>query len=303
MIGTDGYPQAAWSRFGFEADDVKRFSQRKGLKPVKTKMQLNDMDSELRNALWNTLTVHYWHKVRDPWIRHNPEIEVLFISLWHGYFKWPIDTLDDYWEHTYKKVREYFFQSQWFEVYDFVEFVASNFPDELENREFMKICNAVLESELSAYRFVGDKIVQMTSPDEIAEIEKALQVKGALDPVRNHLERALDLLSDRRTPDYRNSIKESISSVEAICRLITGDANATLGQALKQLEDKHIALHGALKNAFSSLYGYTSSAQGIRHALLEETSLGFEDAKFMLISCSAFTNYLIVKSSKAGISF
>ena len=185
----------------------------------------------------------------------------------------------------------------------FPRICGSNFNDESENRKFMETCNAVLESELSAYRFVGDKIVPMTSPDEIAEIEKALQVKGALHPIRNHLERALDLISDRRTPDYRNSIKESISSVEAICRLITGDTNATLGQALKQLEDKHIALHGALKNAFSNLYGYTSSAQGIRHALLEEPSLDFEDAKFMLVSCSAFTNYLIAKSSKAGISF
>jgi len=56
-----------------------------------------------------------------------------------------------------------------------------------------------------------------------------------------------------------------------------------------------------LKKGFSNLYGYTSSAEGIRHALLEEAKLNFEDAKFMLVSCSAFVNYLIAKTSKAGI--
>ena len=121
-----------------------------------------------------------------------------------------------------------------------------------------------------------------------------------LKPVRVHLEKSLELLSDRKSPDYRNSIKESISAVEAICRLITKDKKATLGQALKEVETK-VGLHGALKNAFSNLYGYTSSADGIRHALLDEPKLSFEDAKFMLVSCSAFINYLISKAEKAKI--
>ncbi len=40
-----------------------------------------------------------------------------------------------------------------------------------------------------------------------------------------------------------------------------------------------------------------------RHALLDESDLDFEDAKFMLVSCSAFTNYLKGKVIKAGIDF
>ena len=107
-------------------------------------------------------------------------------------------------------------------------------------------------------------------------------------------------MANRKSPDYRNSIKEAISAVEAICNLITGEKRATLGQALKRIEEK-VSLHPALKNAFSNLYGYTSDAEGIRHALLDEPNLGFEEAKFMLVSCSAFINYLISKASKAGI--
>lgn len=55
-------------------------------------------------------------------------------------------------------------------------------------------------------------------------------------------------------------------------------------------------MHKALKNAFSNLYGYTSDTGGIRHALSEDNlEVTMEDAKFMLVSCSAFINYLKTK--------
>jgi hypothetical protein len=110
----------------------------------------------------------------------------------------------------------------------------------------------------------------------------------------------ISLFADRQNPDYRNSIKESISAAEAMCKIITGEKKATLGQALKKLEDKSIELHGSLKSSFSSLYGYTNDAKGIRHGLMEEPNLDF-DAKFMLVSCSGFVNYLAAKTSKVGL--
>jgi len=283
---------------------MRLFSQRKGLKPVKSVMQVDSMDSELRNGLWNALTISYWDQVKDEWLyrSENEKIDTLFKRLWHNYFKRPLDTLRDYWPETYEETREYFFNYNWYEVYDFIEFIANNYPDEYNKvtPKFMDSCNSVLERELSAYRFVGGKITQITSKEEVSEMEEALEISKPFKAVNTHLKRALDLLSDRKSPDYRNSIKEAISAVEAICNLITKEKKASLGQALKKIENK-VSLHPALKNAFSSLYGYTSDAEGIRHALLDEPNLSFEDAKFMLVSCSAFINYLINKISKAGI--
>lgn len=284
---------------------MKLFSQRKAIKPIKSVIQVDSMDSELRNGLWDALTIFYCDLVKSfssigPRLSLNKDMNILFKRLWHNYFKKPIDTLNDYWPETYKEIREYFFSCKWYEVYDFIEFIASNYDVKPVNSEFMNFCNSVLERELSAYRFVGGKITQITSEEEIAEIEEALHVSLSLKPVTIHLKTALDLLADRKSPNYRNSIKESISAVEAICKLITGDAKATLTQALKVMENK-VGLHSALKNAFSILYGYASNAEGIRHALLDEPNLSFEDAKFMLVSCSGFINYLISKSSKAGI--
>jgi hypothetical protein len=86
-----------------------------------------------------------------------------------------------------------------------------------------------------------------------------------------------------------------------MCKIITGDEKATLNIALKKLEAAGIPLHTALKQAFDKLYAYSGDADGIRHALLVESTLDFDDAKFMLVSCSGFVNYLAAKAAKAGV--
>ncbi len=280
---------------------MKLFSQRKGFKALKNVIQIESMDTDLRNSLWNALTMCYWEELKKN--VYDREIIRLFRKLWNDYFKRPIDTLKSYPLDIVSEIREYFFRCKWFEVYDFIEFIANNFVDKYRTRlnsDFRNICNYILEREISAYRFVGGKITQITSEEEIGEIEEALEAGKSLKSVRTHLNTALDLLANRKSPDYRNSIKESISAVEAICRLITGKDKAMLGEALKEIE-KAVEIHPSLKGAFSKLYGYSSDAEGIRHALSEESNLDFEDAKFMLVSCSAFINYLVSKSSKAGI--
>ena len=291
---------------------MKLFSHRHGLKPVKNVIQIDSIDDDLQNRLWDSLKLSYWDSVHSSHISDisryggNSEKEVVLLirRLWHNYYKKPLDTMDDHWLLIYDEIRQYFFSSEWFEVYDFIEFIANNYPNNDINSKFMKFCNDILEQELSAYRFVGSKITQITSEIEISEIEEALEASDSLRPVKIHLKTALDLLADRKSPDYRNSIKESISAVEAICKSITNDDKATLGECLKSIKkDNKIKMHPALNSAFSKLYGYTSGADGIRHALLDEPDLDFEDAKFMIVSCSGFINYLISKASKAGFSY
>ena len=76
---------------------------------------------------------------------------------------------------------------------------------------------------------------------------------------------------------------------------------ATLSDAVKRLEDGGLTLHPAFKEALSKLYGYTSDAEGIRHALHDEPNLDHADAVFMLVMCSGFMSYLLAKANAAGI--
>jgi hypothetical protein len=122
----------------------------------------------------------------------------------------------------------------------------------------------------------------------------------SLRPVSTHIETALKLLSDRNRPDYRNSMKESISAVEALCKIIAQNDKATLGPALDAVAAK-TKLHPKLQDGFKALYGYTSDDHGIRHALKDDSQPNEEDARFLLVICSAFVNYFAEKARKTGL--
>lgn len=281
-----------------------RFSERYGYKKVREIVQIDSIDEPLRNALWSLLKVFVWdHMHVSTGIyggyylssRSNNEIRELCDRLWFSYFKKPLDQRDDEWDKVHGQLRKYFFNCEWYEVYDFVEFVTTNYDRYQFKKNFIAACNKALEKEISAYRFVGGLISRITEQQEVDEIERALET--ALGPVRTHLRRALELLASREAPDYRNSIKESISSVESLAAFAVGADKGTLGQLIKKLEDE-IQLHPALRTAFSSLYGYTSDEGGIRHALMESENVRFEDAKFFLVVCSAFINFVESKIAK-----
>lgn len=271
------------------------FSQRYGYKHVKDIFQIDAIDAELRNGLWNALKKRYWD-LRSPGYTHR-DLNNLFENVWDLFFKLPIDTMPPAWDDKYKYVRDYFFECPWYEVYDFIEFVSSHYQDspyDNVNGTFRKSCNEILERENSAFRFVSSHITRITSKVEVMAIEQAVN-QHKYTPVSKHLDRSLNLLADKRNPDYRNSIKESISAVESLSKIIVNDDKATFSQALERIEHKY-DLHPALKSAFKKLYGYTSDSNGIRHALLDEDELKYEDALYMLVTCSAFTNYLIEKA-------
>lgn len=189
--------------------------------------------------------------------------------------------------------------AEWFTVYDFIEKYLFLLPEE-KRPTIVQTFNRILQEEVSGYRIVDNLVVPITNENELATIEMAKTTE--YDSVNNHISKALSLFADRTNPDYENSIKESISAVEAMCCIITGmtGAGATLGKAIKRLKDKGVHIHSALENAFTSLYGYTSDEGGIRHGCIDFANAPSEDAKFMLVSCSAFVNYLIEKWRKAN---
>lgn len=190
-----------------------------------------------------------------------------------------VEALAQYWDRYLKETRGYTYYNEY---------------KGYSHTSLYEAINLVFKKEYIGYRFIGGKITPISDDNEMAAINESIQNKYK--PVSEHILKANILLADRKMPDYENSIKESISAVEAICEILTGmhGKEATLGKMLKKLEDSGIEIHSSLKAAFNILYGYTSDANGIRHAgNIGGPSSTFEEAKFMLVSCSAFINYLI----------
>ena len=276
-----------------------KFSQRIGKVDINEKLQINGINENLKNRLWNVIHSFIFERNSYYDIRHQNDV---FIYIWEEFFILPLDDIPTYMGTTevnpikfMKYTKIWFNERFWFELYDFIEFICELNKDIFKD-SFLEKCNKALKKEGAGYRIIKDKVTQITSEEEIKEVEEVFKKFENIKPVYIHLDASLGLLSNRTNPDYRNSIKESISAVESFCRIITKNKKATLGDALNIIEQKY-SIHKALKKAFSSLYGYTSDSNGIRHSLLEnDLELKYEDAKFMFISCVSFINYLKVKS-------
>lgn len=182
----------------------------------------------------------------------------------------------------------------WYKKLDLLEFSIKFLRDYSVSETFISQLNSEFTRLNFAYRIINYEIVEISSKEEINTIETALHDSNK--NIQTHLNKSLELYAKRPTGDYCNSIKESISAVEAYCRERTKEN--TLGKALNKIESTGIIIPPILKQAFDKLYAYTNQPDtGIRHALMDNTATppGSEEALFMLVSCSAFINYLSKK--------
>ena len=205
------------------------------------------------------------------------------------------------WRNRYRdSLKEIILNATYNEVLDTIEYICRWIEERLQRGYqgyFYKEFNATFEQEYIGYRFVNGRIVAITDECETEAISRACQVP--FDGCKKHFQKAVGFLADRKTKDYKNCIKESISAVEAVCQIITGNTKAVLSDSLKHLEKQGTTIHPALSQAFIKLFAYTSDQGGIRHAEgLTESNVSFEEAKFILVSCSAFVNYLIAEYGK-----
>lgn len=282
----------------FEIHVKGGFSERKGIKHFSDVVQINDLNERTRNMLYS-VTDEIFNSLDSS---HSYEINLKNYFIEYLYKDIFSKTVRDIpmWGNDYDYGRVFDFIYAIFEQYDYedvftfiegiIKFLAitdkATYYSYNYKKDYIESISKILKNENVNYRVVGDKFTDIIDDNQIESIEETLQNKYKT--VVSHYTKAIEQLY--KVKDYDNSIKESISSVEAMCQVITRNNKATLGDALKWLKDD---IHPAMKSAFEKLYGYTSDANGIRHSNgLGEGDSTFEEAKYMLISCSAFVNYL-----------
>ena len=275
------------------------FSERYGYKKVSDVIIREEITLEIQNAICSCfdqlLDIYKIAKYDYPM----SELEQLEKYLWTKFFNLRLSKYD-YDSFSIPGCIEAPFV-QWYEILDLIE-VSIKYIHQRDDTfgrsasiRFAKLLNSEFERLNFAYRIVTYEIVEITSEHEIETIEYAID--NSPRNVKMHLNSALEKLAQRPDGDYRNSIKESISAVEAFCREKTGEN--TLGRALNSLERNNIIIHSQLKSAFEKLYAYTNHPEtGIRHCSMDNEGRytpTADEALFMLVSCSTFINYLSKK--------
>lgn len=290
------------------------FSQRKGIVTPPTAVIRETMTQEIINAIgtcYDLLCQNLAYQYQESYGRKFLQEDIERV-LWIHFANQRLSEFKEYRE--YKLVFDSYMNlaTPWFRILDLIEFVIHVINSEAERNKDSGLAHILLIFESSinleferlnyGYRIVDHLIADITSTEEMQAIETA--IANSKDNVREHLDKAIELYSNKPDPDIRNSIKESITALETVCREFTGltGDNGSLGKALSKLENSGIALHPALKRGFDQFYTYTNSAEtGIRHALMDPEGTyvpSKDEAYLMLLQCCTFINYLRMKMSR-----
>lgn len=270
-----------------------KFSIRNGI--VTEKINIKGDNVALKNRLWTL----FYQSAFDPYDSLNLELtdfEKTMAEL-GTHYEFPYNRIDK--QKNVETLKKHIVNGNcWWLIYELIEIYVARILETSKKDEFISQVNRILEEENSGYRMITEIFVPITNEVELGAVEETLF--SSFDVVEKHMKKALSLYSDRLHPDYENSVKESISAVESMCCIITGETGktATLGATLKKLEKHGIHIHEAMKAAFEKLYGYTSDENGIRHGGIYFKGASSDDARYMLISCSAFINYLTAQYTK-----
>ena len=169
-----------------------KFSQKIGKTSIRNVIQIETIDVALENRIWNTILHYFFNKLRKSDQFNNNDIKYQFCRLiWTEFFAKRLDEIPSYdngsiyFEGVLDFVKEWYFKSEWYEKYDLLE-VLSKIDDALKYG-FTEKCNNALKKEMSAYRLVDSNIVQITSEEEIVEIDEAVSNSSKWDSVNTHL--------------------------------------------------------------------------------------------------------------------
>jgi hypothetical protein len=277
------------------------FEQAEGAAPLPSQLQLKEISQELRARLWSVIYTHlkgaldYRKMSGDPYLREPWEGMLRYMHVYrdHGM----VDEFKNDAPKLTAQIKDIFENGNYLAIFGWLQTVLRlrTCPDKLPTQ-----IDQALRSARAAYRVLDkDTIVPIGSDAELETLKKAFADLATTEfhGARAHLRKAAEELTAGR---YSDSIRESINSVESVARTLEPDGK--LSGALAKLE-RSANIHGGMKNAFNSLYGYTSDEQGIRHAHLNEPSAKPDetDALFMIGACAAFVSYLINKARAAGL--
>lgn len=280
------------------------FSERNGYVDHTDVMILGEVPKVVANAISSALCRVFQEFKLNIWVLPG-EIshqQTLAQSIWTDFMDEDLAKFDLMFDRGYKDISNWITSDStpWYRKLDLVEFISEKLSslNKSKSEQFVEEINEQFERLKFGYRLISGTVVDIVSEDEIKSIQTAID--NSMEQVAGHLKKALALHSKRPKPDYANSIKESITAVEAYLRNVTGKNK--FGDALKEWQRKYSNIHPILYTAMDKLHAYTNQPDvGARHALMDSSSEYIpqsSESMYMLVTCSAFINYLRSKSRR-----
>jgi hypothetical protein len=287
-----------------ELDRAKlTFEQAESLEPLPTQLKPTELPPGLRAGLWQALYVHLEAAVHrlerhsvfnEPWLSILRDLDVQKHHL-------PVNKFSALTSGHISALEKTMMSGSYSDVFGLLQWLLRH--PRCPRLLHRQVAN-VLKQHQAGYRLQENgtpTFFPITSEEDAKVAERAFAALNAdvYSGARMHLITAAERLT---AGDWPGVIRESIHTVESVVRVLTGQKQ-DFGKAIAVLEGRW-SIHGSLKRAFLSLYGYTSDEPGIRHALVDDAKASVDevDALFMFGACSSFVSYLIGKERQSGAS-
>jgi hypothetical protein len=249
---------------------IKALNQRLRIE-TRAKMESEDWDSfYCQDGLHNTITDCEWYQFYDC-------IEAIGEALQATESKYKIDKV---WEDMLGPTS-----------YDRFKFPA-----------YREAVNELFAKHNVAWRLSSEGHFETALPKDLASRITAVEqkLKDEFGPARTHFLKAKAyVLGTQKDPE--NSIKEAVSALESVCRVLYLKAS-TLGKALNQMRAEGVC-PSKLITAFERFYEYANDEPGIRHGGRDAPAVKVLDAELALHLSIALIRYVIeIKKLKAPIS-
>ncbi len=114
-------------------------------------------------------------------------------------------------------------------------------------------------------------------------------LEDKLSPVRTQWLKAKNFIL-ALSPDFENSVKESINSIESCLMILLNEPNGTLGKLIKRA-----GLDEDIERLISQAYGFASNKDFVRHGGTSPSSLSRHEAEFFLEFAGSAIVYIAAK--------
>ncbi len=131
---------------------------------------------------------------------------------------------------------------------------------------------------------LGRRRKRLKDPRHWSEANELL--RDELSPIRQPWLKAKNYIYTT-PPDYENSIKESINSIESTLMILLHEPGSTLGKLVKKA-----GLDPDIENLISRVYGLVSNKDFVRHGGTTARDLGKPEAEFFLELAAIVIVYL-----------
>ena len=288
---------------------MKSFSQRYGYKKVRKNIQSDSFDQETTRKLWDVIYHHLisigtrdstiFTGAREYRVSEEKKLEKINERITTEVFRQPADKAPKppntpCWEGTFLdalscgRLKDFWFRASFSKKMDIIEILCEEMKSQ-DDQDLRKKFNETFKSSLVPYRIPSNgRIIKVGSLEiEDQEIGSAIEQS-------NYIAKAEGFLFNRENPDYLNVIKESVLAIEHECKQFGGKSFTACLDSMKE----ELGMHPAWKKMLEGLYGFSSDVKGIRHDGKTKSEVDFEEAKLVLVLCSAVVNYLKEKRVK-----